>query len=187
MRQIILTFIAILSINSAIAQTKWNVDKSHSSIDFSITHLLISEVSGNFKDFEITATSEDEFKNPTFEATINASSIDTNNKMRDNHLKAKDFFDTKNYEKITFKSTSFRQIDDKKFELIGDITIKGITKSITFLGKLNGIIKDPRSGKTKAGLKLTTELNRDAYNIGKGTSSISDDVEVTIRLEMNKK
>lgn len=186
MKKLIVALIAIITVNSTIAQTKWEVDKTHSSVDFSITHLLISEVSGNFKNFKVTAIADDDFKNPTFEATIDPSSINTNNEMRDNHLKANDFFDAKNHKKISFTSTSFKQIDDKKFELMGNITVKGITKPITFSGKLNGIVKDPRSGKLKAGLKLTTELNREMFNIGKGMNSISDEVEVTIRLEMNK-
>lgn len=186
MKKIIITLIAVVGMFTANAQNTWKVDASHSSVGFSLTHLLISEVTGDFKTFDVTATASDKFEQPSFMATIDAATINTNNGMRDEHLRDADFFDTAKHKNITFKSTSFKQIDDKRFEVMGKMTIKGITKEIRFTGKLNGVVTDPRSKKQKAGLKLTGSINREDFNIGKGMSSISDEVEITIRLEMNK-
>ncbi len=173
------------SFQLSIAQSTWKVDKAHSSISFSVSHFMISEVTGNFKQFDIEATAGAQFENPSFDVSIAAGSIDTNQGGRDNHLKAPDFFDVKNHAQITFKSESFTAGENGTFTTKGTITIKGVRKEVVFKGKLNGVIKT-RNGKHKAGLKLTTQIKREDFNLGKGMTPIGKDVTVTVHLEMNQ-
>lgn len=166
------------------AQATWKVDLGHSSINFAVSHMLISETTGHFEKFDIEAQSNEKLENPTVNVTIDAASINTNMSMRDDHLRAPDFFDVEKYPNIIFKSTSFEDMGDGKFKLMGDITIKDVTKPITFEGKLNGIIDNPHSGGKTAGLKLTTSVQRADFGVGEKGGSIGDEVEVTINLEM---
>src|ERR1035437_7499747 len=102
---VIALLISFVSIN---AQTKWNIDKAHSNVSFSVTHLVISEVSGGFKDFNGSIeTSNDDFSGAKIDFTINVNSISTDNDMRDKHLKSDDFFNAEKYPQITFKGKSF--------------------------------------------------------------------------------
>lgn len=182
-----LFLITLLSITvQTFAQSTWKVDASHSSINFAVSHLVISETTGSFDVFEITAKAGDNFSNPEFEVAIETASINTKNKRRDNHLRADDFFDAKQYPKITFKSNSFKKTGDKTFVVTGNISIKGKTKQVQFNGKLNGVITDNYSKKQKAGLKLSTTLKRTDFNVGSPGGSVGEDVEVTINLEMQK-
>lgn len=174
----------LIASTSMIAQSTWKVDGSHSSVNFSITHLVISEVTGNFGKFDIEATADEAFSNPVFSVSIESASINTNNGMRDGHLQNEDYFSAEANPAITFKSTSYKKTGDKTFDLTGDLTVKGVTKTVTFNGKLNGIITDQRSKKLKAGLKLTTTVVRKDFNIGNDNPGLGDDVEVSINLEM---
>lgn len=185
MKKIVLTLIAFVALVNVHAQTTWKVDKAHSSITFSVSHFMISEVTGNFGKFDITAVSNEKFEAPAFEVSIDASTINTNQSGRDNHLKSADFFDVANHATIVFKSKSFKQLEGKEFETTGEITIKGVTKEIVFKGKLNGIIEG-RGGKKKAGLKLTSVIKREEFNLGKGMKPIGNDVEVVVNIEMNE-
>ncbi len=168
------------------AQSVWKVDQSHSSINFAIAHLVISETTGSFDKFNIEATTEDNFVNPAFNVSIETASINTKNNYRDEHLRAPDFFNAKEHEAITFKSTVYKKLEGNNFSITGNITIKGITKTITFKGKLNGVITDSRSKKKKAGLKLTATIDKDIFDIGKGNVSLGKEVAITIHLEMVK-
>ncbi|WP_442264779.1 YceI family protein [Tenacibaculum sp. ZS6-P6] len=185
MKKIVLTLLALVTLISINAQTIWKVDKAHSSITFSVSHFMISEVTGNFEKFDITAVSNKKFEAPKFNVSIDASTINTNQSGRDNHLKAVDFFDVANHANIIFKSNNFKQLEGKEFQTIGEITIKGITKEVIFKGKLNGIIEG-RGGKKKAGLKLTSVINREEFNVGKGMKPIGNDVEIVVHVEMNE-
>ncbi|MBM1105782.1 YceI family protein [Aurantibacter crassamenti] len=166
------------------AQSEWKADTSHSKVGFAITHLMISEVEGHFSDFEITATADDVFSEPSFNVSIKTASIDTDNERRDNHLRNADFFDAPVNPTITFNSTSFEKTGDKTFKLNGELSMHGITKPVTLEGKLNGIITDQRSKKFKAGLKLTGTVNRLDFKVGDDTATLGNDVELTIHLEM---
>lgn len=185
MKKIVLTLIAFVTLANVNAQTTWKVDKAHSSITFSVSHFMISEVTGNFGKFDITAMSNEKFEEPKFNVSIDVSTINTNQSGRDNHLKAADFFDVANHTNIVFKSNSFKSLEGKEFETTGEMTIKGITKEVVFRGKLNGIIEG-RGGKKKAGLKLTSVIKREEFNVGKGMKPIGKDVEVVVNIEMNE-
>ena len=183
MRNIIVSLFILAFINTS-AQSVWKLDASHSSINFAVSHLVISETTGSFDEFEITANTGDDFRNPKFEVTIQTASINTKNKRRDDHLRADDFFAAEKFPTIVFQSTAFQKTEGKKFELKGTITIKGTTKEVTFNGKLNGVAKTAYG--TKAGLKLTTTINRNDFTIGSPGGSVGDEVDVTINVEMNK-
>ncbi len=174
-----LVFCSILS-----AQSTWKADKAHSKIGFDITHLLISEVDGNFDEFEISATADDTFMNPSFDVSINTASVDTDNERRDGHLKSADFFDVETYPTMTFKTTSVEKTGDNTFNMTGDLTIHGVTKSVTLEGKVNGVITDQRSQKLKAGLKITGTINRIDFGVGEESAAVGNDVDLTINLEM---
>lgn len=183
MKKVILALAFLFGITVS-AQSTWKVDKSHSNISFDITHLMISEVTGNFGDFEIEATADEAFKEPAFNVEIKTASIDTDNTRRDDHLRSEDFFAAEQYPSLLFKTTSVESTDGKNFKLKGDLTMRGVTKPVTLEGKLNGIITDQRSNKLKAGLKLTGTVNRLEYGVGGETPTLGDDVALTINLEM---
>lgn len=176
--------VAFMTTLMAAAQSTWKSDGAHSKVGFAITHLMISEVEGHFSEFDITATATDTFDDAEFSVDIKTVSIDTDNSRRDEHLKSADFFDAEKYPSITFESTGFEKTGDKTFVLNGDLTMHGVTKSVTLEGKINGIITDQRSQKLKAGLKLTGTVDRLEFGVGGDTASLGDDVELTINLEM---
>lgn len=166
------------------AQSTWTADKAHSKIGFAVTHLLISEVDGNFDEFEISATAGDSFMDPSFEVSINTASVDTDNERRDGHLKSADFFDVEAHPKMTFKTTSVEKTGDNTFKMMGDLTMHGVTKPVTLEGKVNGVITDQRSQKLKAGLKLTGTLDRTEFGVGEASAAIGSEIDLTINLEM---
>ncbi|CAL2107986.1 YceI family protein [Tenacibaculum sp. 190524A02b] len=185
MKKILLLLTVLSFINMSEAQTLWKVDKAHSSITFSVSHFMISEVTGNFGGFDITANSNEKFESPTFEVTINASTINTNQKGRDNHLKSSDFLEVTKYPNVFFKSTTYKQLEKGQFEVKGNLTIKNITREAVFKGNLNGIINGS-NGKKKAGLKLSTIVKREEFNLGTGMNPIGKDISVIVNIEMNQ-
>lgn len=188
-----LTLILLLAgIFSASAQTKWQIDKAHTKVQFSATHLIISEVTGEFKSFDGTVeTTGDDFTNAKVDFTIDVNSISTDNSARDNHLKSDDFFNAQKFPKMTFVSKSMQKVGDNKYKLVGDLTIRDITKEIALDVTHNGTIKDPW-GNTKAGFKITGELNRFDYNLKwnvlmeAGGAVVGKMIGITINLELQK-
>src|SRR5665811_2101884 len=152
----------------------WNVDASHSEIGFTARHLMVSKVRGQFKDFAAVVTVAQPFEQSTVEATVQLASIDTNSTDRDTHLKSADFFDVENNPTMTFKST---KVSNEAIE--GDLTIKGITKPVTFDLDFGGVSADPWGG-TRAGFEATTEINRKdfdlSWNAAIYTSDAADDL-----------
>lgn len=172
---------AALAVN---AQSTWKADKAHTNMNFAISHLVISEVTGRFNDFEIDAQADDTFSNPEFSVNIQTASIDTQNNRRDDHLKSEDFFAVESYPTISFKSNSIEKTGENTFKLNGDLTMHGVTKPVTLEGRLNGIITDERSKKLKAGLKFTGTIKRSDFNVGGSMAPIGDEVDITINTEM---
>lgn len=183
MRKVIL-ILSFVSFVTVTAQNTWKADNAHSKVGFAITHLMISEVEGNFGEFDIQATADESFSEPNFTVDIKTTSIDTDNDRRDDHLRSADFFDVEKHPSLTFKTTSFEKTGEKTFKLTGDLTMHGVTKPVTLEGKLNGIITDQRSQKLKAGLKLTGTVDRLAFGVGGDTPTLGDEVNMTINLEM---
>jgi polyisoprenoid-binding protein YceI len=166
------------------AQSTWKSDNAHTNMNFAISHLVISEVTGNFNEFDIEAKADEAFSKPDFNVTIQAASIDTDNERRDTHLKSEDFFEVEKYPTIMFKTTSYEKTGENTFKLTGDLTMHGVTKPVTLDGKLNGIITDERSQKLKAGLKLTGTVQRADFNVGGSGMPIGDEVAITITTEI---
>ena len=150
---------------SAQAQ-KFSVDKAHSKVGFSVVHLTISDVEGAFKisDATLTAT-KDDFSDATFELVADVNTVFTDNDRRDTHLKSPDFFDAAKFPTISFVSKSFKKVADRKYKLVGDLTMHGVTKSVTLDGTLNGTTMN-KAGKKVAGFKFTGTLNRSAFGVG---------------------
>jgi len=139
--------------------TKWAIDPTHSEIGFKVKHMMFTNVSGNFNDYSATfETEEDDFTKSSIVFTAAANSIETANADRDNHLKSADFFDAEQFPNLTFKVTSFAPKGDD-YEVTGDLTIKDVTKSVSFPAEFSGLMKDPW-GNTKAGLNVYGKINR---------------------------
>jgi len=184
MRKLVVVAVLLISLVTN-AQENWTVDASHSSINFAVSHLIISETTGSFDKFAITATSNKDFTNPIFSVAIETASVNTKNEGRDKHLRADDFFAAKAHPSITFVQKGFKKLDGKKIEVSGDLTIKGTTKPVILLGKINGVATSKYG--IKAGLKLQTTIKRTDFNVGSAGGSVGEEVELVINLELNKK
>ena len=180
MKKITLLAVAMALSTGLFAQTKWQVDKAHAKVGFTVTHLSLSEVDGNFKKFDASITSSNsDFSDAVFEMTTDVASVNTDNEMRDNHIKSPDFFDAAKYPQITFKSQTITKIDDKKYKLTGELTMHGVTKQVNLNLTLNGIGKDMRTQKPIAGFKVTGKINRNDFGVGHMPSTVvSDEIEI---------
>ncbi len=183
----------ILLSTSLFSQTTWTVDKTHSKVGFSVTHLVITDVEGYFKNYDATITTQgDDLTTASIDFTINTSSIFTDNNDRDNHLRSDDFFNAEKYPNMIFKGKSMKKISENKYKLIGDFTIRDVTKQVELDVKYNGTVKDPW-GNTKAGFKVTGEIDRFDYNlkwnkaIEAGSLVVGKEVELVIDLQLVKK
>jgi len=185
----------IVLTNVATAQVKWSVDPAHTNARFEVKHLGIAFVDGQFKQLEgeVETTNDKDFKNAKINFSIDINSIDTRIEMRDNHLKSDDFFNAEKYPKMTLSNAILKKDKSGKYTLTGDLTIRDITKKITFHVKQNnGIITDPW-GMTRAGFTATTTINRLDYGIKyndvlpSGTPAVAPDVAITVNVEIVKK
>nr|WP_298997926.1 YceI family protein [uncultured Allomuricauda sp.] len=165
-------------------KTKWNLDTAHSEIGFKVKHMMISTVTGHFEDFSATVTTEsDDFKNADFDFVASIGSINTKNTDRDNHLKSDDFFNVEAYPEMKFKSTYFNGE-----KMIGDLTIRDITRSIELNVDFNGVAVDPY-GQTKAGFEITGTINRKDFGLAwsavteAGSIVVAEQVKLVVDLQ----
>ena len=172
--------------------TKWSIDPMHSEVQFKVKHLVISTVSGFFKSFEGTLETEnDDFENANIYFALNIDSIDTNQSQRDEHLKSPEFFDAGQFPQITFKSTSFKKTDDDEFKLTGDLTVKGITKTVSLDAEFGGSTDD-FYGNTKAGFEVSGKINRKDFGLTwegvteAGSVVVGDDIKLLINVQFAK-
>ena len=170
----------------------WNVDHSHSSVKFNISHLVISEVEGSFKKYDGTIKSDkDDFTDANIQFTVDVASIDTDSENRDNHLKSDDFFNVQKYPQMIFKSSSFKKISDNKYVLEGELTIRDVTKKVKFDVVYGGTAKDGY-GNTKAGFKASTVINRFDYGLKwnaiteAGGMTVGSDVKIILNIQFAK-
>lgn len=172
--------------------TKWEIDPVHSAVHFKIKHLEIVTLTGTFNEIAGTVEAKENFENAEFSFTANVDSIDTNDEKRDAHLKSIDFFDAEKFSKITFISTKFKRTGDAIFELIGKLTIKGVTKPTILKIKYGGTSTDPW-GNIKAGLQLKGKINRKDFGliwnatIEAGGFLVGEEVKITANIELLKK
>jgi polyisoprenoid-binding protein YceI len=186
----VLAFLFI-SIQSNAQATKWTVDKSHSNVNFTVTHMTISEVEGTFKIFEgnVEHTKPD-FSDAKINFQVDIASVNTENENRDNHLKGDDFFNAAQFPTMKFSSTSMKPLGNNKYQLSGNLTIRDITKPVVFDVSYGGTVSTSR-GK-KSGFKAKTTINRFDYNLKwdrateAGGLVVGKDVEIQINLEMNE-
>ncbi len=147
------------------AKSNWTIDPSHSEIGFKVKHMMFTNVSGKFNNFQAKIENEDDkFETSQISFSAQVNSIDTNNADRDNHLRSADFFDAESYPVIFFKSTGINKVNEHVFEVSGDLTIKNVTKNITLEVEYSGLMKDPW-GNTKAGVSLSGKINRKAFGL----------------------
>lgn len=172
--------------------TTWAFDPTHSELTFKVKHLMITNVKGEFRNYQATLASDGEnFGGATAGATIEVGSIYTNNDDRDGHLKSGDFFDAEQFPQITFESTKFEKIDAEEGKLTGNLTIKGVTKEVTLDVEFGGISKDPW-GNVKAGFSVNGKINRNDFNLGwnaaleTGGVLVSEEVKIAAEIQFVK-
>jgi len=172
-------------------KSKWSIDQAHSEIAFKIKHLMISHVKGEFKTFDASIyTNAKDFTTAEIDLWIDASSIDTGDAKRDEHLKSPDFFDVQNYKQITFTSSNVEKTEkDGNHELWGELTIKGITKNVKLNVQFGGMIIDPW-GNEKAGFAVTGKINRNDWGLiwnaplEAGGLLVSEEVTIQCEIEL---
>lgn len=172
--------------------TTWNIDKAHSEVQFKVKHMMISNVSGSFSDFDAAVqTDGDDFTTAKIKFTAAIASISTNNEQRDNHLKSADFFDAANHPKLEFTATKLEKKSDEDYKLTGDLTIRGTTKTVSFDVAYGGTIKDPY-GLTRAGFTVDGKINRKEFGLSwsalteTGGLVVGDDVKIHANVEFTK-
>lgn len=171
--------------------TNWQVDQSHSHISFAVKHMMVSKVKGQFSDYTATIEAADltDLTHAIIQFTISTASIDTNSKDRDDHLRSADFFDADQFSKIQFTSTAITKKGDD-YALTGDLTIKDITKPVTFNVAFNGKGKNPW-GVDVYGFEAETKINREAFGLTwnaaleTGGVLVGKDIKITVELEVN--
>ena len=166
-------------------------DKAHSQVGFKVKHLGISNVRGNFADYDATVQFDPEnLETLQVEATINVGSIDTGIERRDNHLRSDDFFNAEAFPTITFVSKEMRSLDGDEFELVGDLTIRDVTKEVVLEGEFLG--SAAQGDKQKAGFEAETTINRFDYNLKwdnlteAGGFVVGEEVDVILELELEE-
>lgn len=192
MKKIIMSIVLGLAVLGSSAQTSWVVDPVHSKVNFTVEHLVISEVDGTFKSFEgKIVSSKENFIDAKISFSIDITSVNTDNENRDGHLQSEDFFYAEKYPKMTFESTSFKKIDDKHYTLEGNLTMRGVTKKVIFDVKYGGQAEDGY-GNVKAGFIAKGSLNRVDYGVAwnsktkQGGLTVGEEIEITLKLELVK-
>jgi polyisoprenoid-binding protein YceI len=167
----------------------WAVDPVHSEVSFTVRHMMVSKVKGRFNTFDATIVTGDDPLKSSVTATVDLTSIITGQEQRDAHIRSADFFEVEKYPEMTFASTGVRA-DGGDFLLDGDLTLKGVTKPITFKLEVNGIGPDAYGG-TRIGFSATSEINRMDYGVSfngpvpgvPGGVVVSEKVTINLEIE----
>ncbi len=189
---LIAMIIGLFAVSAAFASDEYEIDVVHSSIGFSVRHLMISNVTGNFNDFSGKLLfDEEDLTKSSIEIEIKSASINTNNEGRDNHLRAADFFNVEKFPEITFKSSKIEK-SEESFVLFGTFTMHGVSKEISipfeFIGKIIGPM-----GKQRLGFEGSTKLNRKDFEItwnktlDEGGLAVGNEVKIQLNIEAVKK
>jgi polyisoprenoid-binding protein YceI len=176
-----------------LVKTKWVIDPAHSEIGFKVKHLMITNVKGEFKEFDSNIyTKGEDFMTSDIDFRINPSSVDTGDLKRDEHLKSVDFFDASNFNEISFKGNAFVKVGNEgDYTLFGDLTMKGIKKPVKLDVEFGGVMKDPW-GNEKAGYTINGKISRKDWGLNwnaaleAGGMLVSDEVKLSIDIQLVK-
>lgn len=179
--------------STATSAAEWTLDPAHSSAGFKVRHMMVSNVSGQFGG--VTGTAEYDgtnIKSLKVNAEIDTTTINTGDKARDEHLRNADFFDAEKFPKMTFKSTKVVPKSEGKFQLVGDLTMHGVTKPVTLEVEGPSPAITDKKGSTRMGASATATLQRKNFGItyggalDNGGAAIGDDVKIDLEIEMTK-
>jgi len=170
--------------------TKWAIDPTHSEVGFKVKHMMFTNVSGKFQNYDATIISNGEnFEDAYVEFTADVNSISTNNNDRDNHLRSADFFAADQYPELKFTSSSLKKVDEDNYEMRGDLTMRGVTKPVKLNVEFGGLMKDPW-GNLKAALNIQGKLNRKEWGLNwnaaleAGGVLVSEEVKLISELQL---
>jgi polyisoprenoid-binding protein YceI len=173
--------------------TKWVIDSLHSEISFKAKHLVITTVTGKFKEFAgEVETSNDDFRGSKITFSAKIESIDTGSEGRDGHLKSPEFFDAAAFPEIRFEGTDLVKVSDNTYSLTGNLTLKDVTKPITLEVEYAGIHKDPFYGKTKAGFEINGKIQRKDFGLSwdvlteAGGAVVSNDIRIHCNIQLDR-
>ena len=185
MKKIIITLLAFAAMQTAVfAQGTWKVDKMHSRIQFTVTHLQVSDVEGNFKDYDVTiTTTKPDFSDAKFDLTAKVASINTGVDMRDDDLRSDHFFNAAVNPELTFTSTAIAPAGNNHYKLTGNLTMHGITKTVTMNLWYRGTIMNPMSKASDAGFQVTGVISRSAFNLGSMYNNMMLGDDITIKAD----
>src|SRR5882724_8725201 len=182
-----LIFLAVMASFCAAQTETWKIDPAHSATQFSVRHMGISTVRGQFQ--KVTGTVQYDAKDvskTSLEATIDTTSIDTRVEMRDNDLRGPNFFDVQKYPALTFKSKKAESAGEGKLKITGDLTIHGVTKEVVLdVEGPSAVVKDPK-GNSHIGASATTTVNRKDFGVNGAATMVGDDVSITLDVELTK-
>jgi polyisoprenoid-binding protein YceI len=183
--------ILLISLNGMAQATKWAVDKGHSNVKFAVTHMTVSEVEGSFKIFDGTMEhTKADFTDAKINFSVDVNSVNTDNERRDGHLKGDDFFNAAQFPQMKFVSTGIKALGNNKYQLMGNMTIRDVTKPVVFDVTYGGSVNTQR-GK-KAGFKAKGTINRFDYNLKwdrateAGGLVVGKDVELQLNIELDE-
>jgi polyisoprenoid-binding protein YceI len=174
-------------------KVKWVLDPVHSEIGFKVKHLMITNVKGDFKEFDASIyTTGENFMTSEIDFWLNPASVNTGDPKRDEHLRSADFFDVENHKQISFTGNTYEQVDgDGSYTLYGDLTIKGISKQVKLDVEFGGIMKDPW-GNEKAGFTINGKINRKDWGLNwnatleAGGVLVSEEVRINCEIQLVK-
>ncbi len=172
--------------------TKWAIDPVHSDIQFKVKHMMISTVTGQFKQFDATVeTVGDDFSTAKINFSADVKSISTNNDQRDGHLNATDFFESEKYPQLVFVGDKLEKMDNENYQLHGTLSMRGVSKTITLAVEFGGVMVDPY-GNTRAGFSIEGKLNRKDYGVNfsmiseAGSILLAEEVKIQVNAEFVK-
>jgi polyisoprenoid-binding protein YceI len=192
-KNLIAIIVAIAFTVPSLSAATWEIDKAHSSVGFTVKHMVISNVSGKFDDFSGTINFDGkDFATASVVVNINPASINTANEFRDKHLKSPDFFAVDSLPQMGFKSKKVIPGKESAFQIVGDLTMRGVTKEVTLDAVFNGTVKGMQ-GDTRAGFSATTTINRQDWGVSwnktldAGGLVVSDNVRIELEVEAIQK
>ena len=176
---------------TALPTGTWNIDPAHSKVGFAVKHMGIATVRGEFTEFEGTLEIAEDLSSAKAYGTVKATSVDTNEPQRDDHLRSPDFFDVAQYPELRFESTSVEALDDEEFRITGKLTIHGVTNDVVLHADFQGTDIDPW-GNERVGLEVTGQLSRGDYGmkfnqaLGSGNMLVADKIKLALDISAVK-